>query len=246
MERKLRGPAAIVGFCFFLALILFITATTVCNIAGDGSLMAVEMRRYSSPKVSGLPDEQYPEMGRMITDYLTGKRDTFQYYFTDKDGNMVVCFSPHEEDHMADCRGLIRKTGTIRWIAAGAALILFVAVIVLRKQRKSLGAGMIAGFILTALVCGIILAWGIIRFDNFFTAFHRLLFTNDGWQLNPQTDMLIRLMPTSFFMSLGIKLLLAIAAVALAALSAAVILRTVGNGDMEEEKPEKAAAVQEA
>ena len=87
MDGTKKGLAAAVGFCLFLALILFITAATVYNIAGDASLMGVEMRRNSSPKVSGLPDEKYPEMGQMIAEYLTDRRDTFQFYFTDKEGS---------------------------------------------------------------------------------------------------------------------------------------------------------------
>ena len=142
---------------------------------------------------------------------------------------------------MADCRSLIRRTGILRWIGAGAALILLAAVIVLRKQRKSVGAGMITGFIVTALAGIIVLAWAVFRFDNFFTAFHRVLFSNNNWQLDPQTDMLIRLMPTSFFRNLGIKLVLAVSAMTLASLTAAVIMRSTGDSDMKEEEPEKAA-----
>lgn len=245
MDGTKKGLAAAVGFCLFLALILFITAATVYNIAGDASLMGVEMRRNSSPKVSGLPDEKYPEMGQIIAEYLTDRRDTFQFYFTDKEGNMVVCFSPHEAEHMADCRALIRTTGSIRWIAAGAALVLLVAAVILRKQRKGLSAGLIAGFALTAVLCVGGLAWGLYRFDSLFTVFHRLLFTNNGWQLNAQTDMLIRLMPTSFFRSMGLKILLAIGAVASVTLCAAVILRVAGSSNLKEEEPEE-AAVQEA
>ena len=244
MDRKKKRLAACTGFCLFLALILFVTAATVYNIAGDGTLLAVEMRRHTSPKVTGLPDEQYAPVGNMTAEYLTGKRDAFQHQFSDKDRNMIVCFQPHEAEHMADCRELIRRTGILRWIAAGAALALLAAAFVLRKQRKSIGAGMIAGFVLTAGICLMILAWSAFRFDSFFTAFHRLLFTNNGWLLDPQTDMLIRLMPSSFFVSLGIKLLMAVAAVALAALSGAVMVRMAGNSDAEKEQ-EKAAAVQE-
>ena len=125
MERIKKGIALITGFCLFWTLILFITSATVCNIAGDRSLMAVEMRRHASPKVTGLPDKEYSEMGLMITDYLMGRRESFQYYYTDAEGNLTVAFHPHEEEHMADCRELIRKTGILRWIAGGASVYSF-------------------------------------------------------------------------------------------------------------------------
>ena len=246
MERTQRRIAAIVGFCLLFALISFTAAATVYNIAGDRSLLAVEMRRHTSPKVTGLPDEQYQEMGHMIADYLMGRRDDFQYYFTDSDGNMVVCFSAHEENHMADCRELIRLAGRLRWILAGVSLILIGAAVILRKHKKSLANGLLAGFGTSVLICAVFLVWGLFSFDNFFTAFHRVLFTNDGWILDSRTDMLIRLMPTRFFVSMGIKLLLAIAAVALVCFSAAMTIRIIVSNEEKEKASDAAAAVQTA
>ena len=40
-----------------------------------------------------------------------------------------------------------------------------------------------------------------IDFDSLFILFHKVAFTNDLWLLNPQTDLLIRLMPIEFFIS---------------------------------------------
>ena len=40
--------------------------------------------------------------------------------------------------------------------------------------------------------------WGLIDFDSLFTAFHRLMFTNDDWMF-PAGDLLITLMPVTFF-----------------------------------------------
>ncbi|MBR2659824.1 MAG: TIGR01906 family membrane protein [Clostridia bacterium] len=243
MERARRRIAAVIGFCLLFALISFAAAATVYNIAGDQSLIAVEMRRHTSPKVTGLPDQQYPEMGHMIADYLMGRRNDFQYYFTDSDGNMVVCFSAHEENHMADCRRLIGIAGSCRWILAGVSLVLIIAAFALRQYGKSFANGMLAGFCTAVLICLVCLAWGLMSFDNLFTAFHRLLFTNEGWILDSRTDMLIRLMPASFFVSMGIKVLLAVVAVALVCFTAAMTIRMLGNSEVKEE-PQEEAAVQ--
>ena len=48
-----------------------------------------------------------------------------------------------------------------------------------------------------------LLGWGIADFDGLFVRFHQLSFANHLWLLNPRTDMLIRLMPTSFFVQWG-------------------------------------------
>ena len=53
--------------------------------------------------------------------------------------------------------------------------------------------------ILAAVTALIVLA--CIDFDSLFVLFHKVAFTNDLWLLNPQTDLLIRLMPIEFFIS---------------------------------------------
>ena len=64
-------------------------------------------------------------------------------------------------------------------------------------------------------------------FDSFFIGFHKLFFDNDLWLLNPQTDLLIALMPTPFFIWYGgeiLKRLLPAAALAAVLILAVIIL----------------------
>ena len=55
--------------------------------------------------------------------------------------------------------------------------------------------------------------WAAVNFNGLFVTFHKVAFRNDGWLLNPKTDLLIRLMPISFFVRLGLRGLLRFAAV---------------------------------
>ena len=225
MSKAGRRTAAAAGFCFLFAVILLVTAMSVYNIAGNKDVLATQMRRFSTPEHSGLPDEEYPEVGRMIAVYLTGGGKTFQHTYTDSDGNTVECFSDREADHMADCRDLIALAGRFRRYSGIAAAVLFAVGVLLWKYRRSFSTGMLAGFGLTVLICLAILAWSIIDFDSLFTAFHRLAFTNDGWLMDARTDMLVRLMPTLFFRSLGIKVLMAAAVAAAVCFIAAMAIR---------------------
>ena len=56
---------------------------------------------------------------------------------------------------------------------------------------------------MAAVLLAIVLAaaWACADFDSLFVLFHRLAFTNNLWLLNPATDLLIRLMPLSFFIT---------------------------------------------
>ena len=130
---------------------------------------------------------------------------------------------------MADCRVLIRMAGMLRWIFGGMTLIL-AGTEVLFRRRAAFADGVLGGLGAAGILCTGLLVWALIDFDGLFTAFHRLAFTNDGWLLDPRTDLLIRLMPTDFFTALGARLLLWMIAAAAAAGIAAWILRKGGAG----------------
>ena len=95
---------------------------------------------------------------------------------------------------------------------------------------------MLAGFGAAVVIGLVLLVWGLSSFDSLFTAFHHLAFTNDLWLMDARTDMLIRLMPETFFRSLGIKVLLAVGVAALVCFAVAVILRILGRDGDEKER----------
>ena len=80
--------------------------------------------------------------------------------------------------------------------------------ILMPEWRKRIARGVINGLWSAGIVGTGLLAWGLIDFDGLFTTFHRIAFTNDGWLLDPKTDLLIRLMPTGFFTTLAVRVLL--------------------------------------
>lgn len=177
-------------------------------VAGDGGLLAAEMLRAAPPETSGLPEGEYPGVGTMTAEYLTGKRKAFQYTVQ---GTEV--FQEHEAAHMADCRDLIRLD-TMVCIACGIAALLLTACGLWRRDgRRDFLRGMIRGMLGVAGIVLILGTWAAVNFSGLFVTFHKVAFRNDGWLLNPRTDLLIRLMPVSFFVRLGLRGLLRFAAV---------------------------------
>ena len=212
------------GFLLVWTVILFTLAAAVYGTAGNGDLLAREMLRHAPPEVTGLPETEYEGAGRMTAGYLTGREPVFQYVFSDAEGREYTCFQPHEADHMADCRNLIGLAGTLRWITGGLALLLAAAGVLLRK-RKAFSGGMFTGLGAAALVFSGIAAWALADFDGLFVTFHRVAFTNEGWLLDPRTDLLIRLMPLNFFITLGTGILVRILISGLVLLGAALIIQ---------------------
>lgn len=232
----MKGKAG--GFILAWAVILFALAASVSGIAGNGGLLAAEMLKNAPPEKTGLPEREYEAAGRMTADYLTGRLDVFQFTFSDERGAVYRCFQPHEAAHMADCRNLIRLAMDLRWVFGLAAAAVLIAGILIPGLRGGIARGVAAGLWSAAVVGTVLLAWGLIDFDGLFTAFHRIAFTNDGWLLDPRTDLLIRLMPTGFFISLAVRILVLTAAAALVAgVAAAVVLHRYGPRGRMAEQP---------
>ncbi len=176
--------------------------------AGDGGLLAAEMLQAAPPETSGLPEGEYPGVGTMTAEYLTGKREAFQYSVQGAE-----VFQEHEAAHMADCRALIRLDTIVCILCGTAALLLTACGLWRRDGRRDFLRGAVYGMLGTAGVVLIFGIWAAVNFNGLFVTFHKVAFRNDGWLLNPKTDLLIRLMPVSFFVRLGLRGLLRFAAV---------------------------------
>lgn len=215
------------GIILAWAVILFTVAAAVCGIAGNGGLLASEMLRNAPPEVTGLPEKEYEAVGRMTADYLSGRTDVFQHTFSDENGTIYQCFQPHEAEHMADCRKLIRLAEILRLVFWLLGMMIVIAGILMPKRRKGIARGVIIGLVSAGAVGTVLLIWGVIDFDGLFTAFHRIAFTNDGWLLDPRTDLLIRLMPTELFIRLAARILLWVMG---AAIIMAIVARVIYSG----------------
>src|SRR5699024_3895128 len=57
-------------------------------------------------------------------------------------------------------------------------------------------------------VLGILILYALIDFNGFWIHFHKLLFSNDLWLLNPATDRMINMFPESFFNQMVINIIM--------------------------------------
>ena len=105
---------------------------------------------------------------------------------------------------MADCRNLVFLDRTVM-ILAGVTVLVLTATGLLRGNRERFYRGILTGLRIMGCALAALLIWALADFDGLFVTFHRAAFPNGGWLLNPETDLLIRLMPLNFFISLGIR-----------------------------------------
>ena len=198
MQRIRPWIARAAGLLLALALATLMLASLIDGMGTSSALMLSIMRRVAPAEATGLPEAEYPGMARMITAYLAGATDTFQYSWTDADGVTYLAFRESEQQHMADCRALFVLCRGVAMAAMAAVCVTLGACLALRMWRCEAQGFLLGGGGLLALAAALCL-WGLIDFDSLFVLFHRLSFDNGLWLMNPATDLLIRLMPIDFF-----------------------------------------------
>ena len=109
-----------------------------------------------------------------------------------------------ERQHMADVRGIVTTIGSVSRMCLSLAAALAVAAAWtgarLRRRMLPRAIGVLAAVGLVVLVAaGAALVIGSAGFEAAFVRLHELLFDNDLWLLDPQTDILIRMMPQLLF-----------------------------------------------
>lgn len=135
------------------------------------------------------------------------------------DGEYRPFFNQRELDHMVDVQNLFR---IFRW-ARNISVIILLLLFILYKtgiaekwttvDKKSTSIKMMLNstcislglivFLLSAMGLGIVL-----DFDRSFIIFHEIFFFNDLerlWILNPNTDLLINIVPLNFFINITIR-----------------------------------------
>jgi integral membrane protein (TIGR01906 family) len=160
--------------------------------------------RYDVYKNSGYSKEIVDKEFISLLDYVEGKGDTLSGDF----------FNEKEKEHFRDVREIFKF---IR-LEIGIYLMLLLASVsylVYKKEKNKAILGIRFGAMLSA---GIIILLGIISSINFkwlFIKMHEIIFSNNLWLMNYNTDVIIRLMPQGLFfelavISFGISLIISI------------------------------------
>jgi len=124
-------------------------------------------------------------------------------YFNDKE-ELSSFFNEKEKLHLQDVKYLINIAFIIFYMLLILFLILSAYFIYKRNYLLILDSLIISGFIIILLQAVFLL----LNFSSGFILFHKILFTNDLWLLNPETDNLINLFPEKFFYDISLKIML--------------------------------------
>ena len=185
---------------------LLISATVAFEFNSLG-LYTGGFEKYHVSETTGLAQAELEKAARGLISYFNSDEE-YLSLTVDKDGRPFTLFSEREIEHLKDVKALVRLNtqlllGTAVYVGAYVGFILFRQ---RKKQLHRLAWGVVIG---SGISLGIILALGIgsmLNFDQMFTQFHFLAFTNELWMLDPSRDYLIMLFPPGFWFDAAVLL----------------------------------------
>ena len=128
---------------------------------------------------------------QVIPEYLTRRRDNLEV------PGFKNFFNEREIMHMEDVRNIFKY---LIIITISIAIIIFLLI-----KKKDLPNIFLYSFIPILIF---LILYLFVPFDKLFINFHLILFRNDLWLLNPETDRLIVLLPEDFFIRSFQKILI--------------------------------------
>lgn len=194
---KTQKHLAAVALALGLAVLHVIILLTAVHVVGtDADLYHAEQLKANILPGAGISDGALRELDGQLAAYLGG----------DADALASAPFSDRETAHMADCYDLFALLRRVRARLIPWAIVLALggAYVLRDRSRARLCAWLSPLIVLLPL--GAFALFAASDFDRAFTLFHRALFRNDLWLLDPRTDLLIRICPESMFMHMGARI----------------------------------------
>ncbi len=183
------------------------------------AVTSFEIATYSD---FGWYEKEYEKYGVLadlemeMTDVMDVTEEMMEYLHGDREDlvvNTVVAgeerefFNDREKAHMVDVLHLFLGGFRMRSIAAVVAVLALAVVVLTKGNLKSiLPKAFLFGTGLVTVITGAVGALFVTDFNKYFIMFHHMFFDNDLWLLDPDTDLMIRMLPEGFFLDMVIRI----------------------------------------
>ena len=203
MQRTAKWLCVIACILFVICALL----TCVDIACFDREFYDNEYRKLDTARTIGMTHSTLIGVTEHLLDYIQDKEETLSVT-AEISGKEVNVFDERDTAHMVDVKNLYLTARTVRNILVPVIIVLLVAAcfLVKRERLRLLASGCIAGVIIAGVVVGGLAIWAAADFDSFWVTFHQVLFTNDLWQLDPATSVLINMVPSQFFYDLVMRI----------------------------------------
>lgn len=185
-----------------LGIILIISISLSCLLisvelnAFNLDLYNKSFKKHSTNTITGKSFKELEDIAKDLTIYLD-----------DNESSEILQpnFNNREILHMEDVKALFKWGKIIRNTSIFLAIVIALYFYIKREKKyaRFTFIGLFANWI-------ILIALGLMvyfNFNKYFTIFHHIFFTNDLWLLNPETDLLIQMLPEDFFMNMATRII---------------------------------------
>lgn len=195
---KLLGLLAVT--LFVVVIPVFLISSSVRWVINAPLLYSYGFDKYDISSKTGIERDELIGAGRQFRDYFVNDEEYLDLRVV-QNGVRRDLLNSKEILHMRDVKALVRgvyrtQEGIAAFLAAFVVLgfIAFGRGFVRPLGRYAALGG--AATIALAVVAGV---GALTGFDRLFILFHQLGFSNNLWQLDPRTDVLVVLFPEAFF-----------------------------------------------
>ena len=200
-ESALKGLAAALGMLLIVpALMLYAFDRGALDRGYHQALYA----RLGSAAAAGVDEATLGKIGDMLVDYLNGARGDLNMIAAVHGAEQRV-FNEREAAHMADVKALFALERRVAAACFGLGIALLAAGLIGKGWARRMKRAGLTGQIFWLALLLFAAVWASVDFDGAFRRFHGLLFSNDLWLLNPETDLMIRMLPERFFMQVALR-----------------------------------------
>jgi len=193
--------------CFLIGLTLLVSIIDwQCFLP---SFYQEEYQKNQTAAEIGMSQEDLDTATNVLLDYLRDRRQDIVVTAV-VNGSTQEVYNDRETRHMVDVKVLYQRAIMLR-NAALAAGALMLALVILRHRkdwRYYLRFGYRTGMSVLLVLIAAIAVYASADFYSFWYKFHELLFTNDLWLLDPNTSIMINMVPGSFFSDLVMRIIL--------------------------------------
>lgn len=191
-----------------VAVIVVLILTSVDFNCFSKAFYADQYRMLDTAETIGMSQLDLDGTTGVLLDYIQGKRGDLNVQAVIA-GEVREVFNQREKDHMVDVRALYLSA--MNFNRAASILVVIGLVMLIVKKDRALRQQTARMFLKTSAVlmglAGALAFYAFLDFNAFWTMFHHIFFRNDLWLLDPNTDILIMMVPETFFFNLVFRIL---------------------------------------
>lgn len=189
-----------IAVVFLLPITLLLTTLQIFSL--NTNYFAEKYTEYNISESTGIRDDDLRDITDKLLGYLKDDTDNLNIEKV-IDGEKQQVFGEREVQHMVDVKELFLTGNKIRNISVVVVSLSLLALLV--NDRKSVGKTLILSSLISFVLIFILFLMMNADFSKYFTYFHEIFFDNDLWLLDPNTDVLIQMLPIEFFYSIATK-----------------------------------------